>query len=314
MPIHPVIGQMLDGLSSLNTKALSEQTPAEARAQMIQMRTMTPSRPVRQIGKVTDRLFDGEECPIPVRHYRPASGVPVARIVYFHGGGWVVGDIESADGLCRSLAAEAQSDVYSVDYRLAPEHPFPAALYDGWSILNALADEAGPPLVVVGDSAGGNIAAALCHRARDENGPAVAAQVLYYPVTDSDLTRASYAENGDKGWIVSTADMEWFWGHYIASPNRRDDALASVLRAGSHARLPPALIFIPGNDPLRDEGLAYAGALEREGTPVQLIQFDDMVHGFVSFGGVVDRADEALVTTGDWIRAQIAAPAKRGNG
>lgn len=312
MPLDPAIDEMMQAIRGLGLKTFSEQTPPEARDQLARMRAMTPPLPARTTGSIVDVTFRGADGTIKARRYGVAGGSPIGRIVYFHGGGWVIGDLDSADGLCCALSDASGCEVISVDYRLAPEHPFPAGLHDGWVVLQALAAQDNAPLMVAGDSAGGNLAAALCLRARDEHGPALAAQILFYPVIDHDFERTSYVENGSQGWVVSTADMKWFWNHYIADPSARRHPFASPLHASSHAALPPALIIVADLDPLRDEGIAYADSLSRAGTSVSLLRYDAMPHGFVSFAGVTDRAEHAIAQAADWARKHVAAPAEIG--
>jgi acetyl esterase/lipase len=229
---------------------------------------------------------------LPYRLYRPAAphDGPRPLVVYFHGGGWVLGDLDSDDPLCRDLCARSGAVVVSVNYRHAPEVRFPAAADDAyaavrWVDANA-AELGGIPgqLAVAGWSAGGNIAAVACQRARDEGGPQIAGQLLMTPVVDSEMTRPSYTENGD-GYILTSVLMDWFWDHY-ADPADRGDTRAAPLR-GNLDGLPPACIVTADFDPLRDEGIAYARALENAGVPVRHVRARGHTHTSVTMVGVV---------------------------
>jgi acetyl esterase len=227
---------------------------------------------------------------VSVTRYRPAASEPSATVVYLHSGGWVLGSVAAADPLVRRLAQATGCEYVSVEYRLAPEHRFPAALHDAVTVLSWAAG-LGRALIVHGDSAGGNLAAAATLVARDAGGPEIALQMLVYPVCDHDLTRDSYVHRGDAG-LLKGADMRWFWDHY-ADPAQRDDPLASPLRAESLHGLPPAVVIVAEFDPLRDEGLAYARRLTEAGVPVDLRVYDDVCHGFFSLGSEAPRAVEA---------------------
>jgi acetyl esterase len=228
--------------------------------------------------------------PVGGRLYRPDDAEPVATVVYLHGGGWVTGDLEYSDPLCRHLAADAACEVLSVDYRLAPEHPFPAPLEDAFGALSWAARElaSGRPLVIAGDSAGGALAAACALRARDESGPDLAGQLLVYPVLDADLARDSYTTN--QGMVLGPQEMGWFWDHYLPDPNGRTQQSAAPLRAEALSGLPPTVLVVADLDPLRDEGLAYAARLSAAGVPVRLRHVPGLVHGFLRFSARVDAA------------------------
>jgi len=242
-----------------------------------------------------DRTVPGPAGPIPVRVYRPenASG---AALVYFHGGGWVLGSVVSAHGVCATLARGSRCTVVSVDYRLAPEHPFPAAVDDAWAattwVLEHGAELGAPgPVAVGGDSAGGNLAAVVALRARDRQLP-LAFQLLVYPVTDADLDTASYRENAEGYWLTR-AGMEWFWDQYIPEGDRFHPD-ASPLRAEDVSGTAPALVITAEYDPLRDEGEAYARRLEEAGVPVTVSRYDGLIHAFFRTPAVIARARDAL--------------------
>ena len=249
--------------------------------------------------------------PLRLRIYRPdtASGHPLT--LFFHGGGFTICSLDTHDAMCRQICARAQSVLVSVDYRLAPEHPFPAALDDcaaalAWAVDHAAAFGAdGHRLAVCGDSAGGNLAAVLALRARDRGGPAMAAQVLIYPVTDHySSIRASYAERG-AGCGLTGDEMRWFWDNYLPDTGLagRDDV--SPLRAASLAGLPPAYVITAEYDVLRDEGQAYAAALAAAGVPAIARHYDTMNHGFMNWVGVVAPATQAMNDLTAWMRATL---------
>ena len=222
----------------------------------------------------------------------------------------MLGHVDDYDALCSSLAVASQTEVLSVDYRLAPEHRFPTAADDAWAALTwaaeSLAD--GRPLVVLGDSAGGNLAAVCAQRAAAE-GPELALQVLVYPVADHDLDRDSYSRYAT-GYLLGRDEMAWFWDHYVPNPDERSDPRCSPLRAGDLRGVAPALVVLAGNDILRDEGVAYAERLAEAGVPVELRIFEDVIHGFFANAAVLERGAEALAEVADAIRDAVGARAR----
>ncbi|MER5387705.1 alpha/beta hydrolase [Saccharopolyspora sp. NPDC002686] len=246
------------------------------------------------------------------------EGTPKAIIVYFHGGGWVLGDIDlQYDHLGRQLANMTQSTVVLVNYRKAPEHPFPTAIEDGyvgltWTDEHAaeLAPE-GAPLIVAGDSAGGNISAVMTLWARDKQGPKIDYQVLVYPVTDCDLNTASYLAPENQ-LLLSRDTMVWFWDHYIPDEQARENPDASPLRAASHAGLPPALVYVAECDPLHDEGVAYAKALEAAGVPVALEEAKGQMHAYFQMAKILPGYDEGVQLVAEHINEFIASFGEEG--
>jgi acetyl esterase len=282
MPLAPEYEAMFTALAAEPGPKISELSPAEGREMY---RMMRPVNPELAIGAVEDRTVETDSGAIPVRIYRPSAKGLLPILMNFHGGGWVIGDLDTADAVSRGLAEAAGCIVISVDYRLAPEHVYPAAVDDAyaatcWAAANAAELGGSGRLAVTGESAGGNLAAVVCQKARDEGGPAIDFQLLAYPVVDHDLSRASYDENGE-GYLLEKDTMVWFWDHYCA-PERRSEPAASPLLAESLANLPPAVVLTAEFDPLRDEGAAYAEALAAAGVPAKHICFEGLVHDFLA--------------------------------
>jgi acetyl esterase len=301
MALDPQARAVIDLVIKSGRPAYNTLSPKDARQLFRETRpASTPTPP--EIGAVNDLLADGPAGPVPVRVYRPvgaAPGAPLPALVYFHGGGWVIGDLETHDVLCRQITAEAGLEVVAVDYRLAPEHKFPAAVDDAWAATRWVAANAGrlgvdPRRIAVGgDSAGGNLAAVVALLARDAGAPAIAYQVLLYPVTDGRTDTASYRDCAD-GYLLTRDGMRWFFDHYLKSPADAADWRVSPLRAGSLAGLPPALVVTAGFDPLRDEGDAYAARLREAGVRVDHVCYGGMIHGFAPMGRLIDSGNRAV--------------------
>jgi acetyl esterase len=232
-----------------------------------------------------------------LRAYRPAETGRVPALVYFHGGGWTIGDLDTHDALCRQLAVGAHCAVFSVDYRLAPEQPFPAAVEDCIAATKYVAQNADAlnvgAIAVGGDSAGGNLAAVVALQARDAGGPALAFQLLVYPATDQRLGTASHERNAH-GYLLERESIEFFRRCYLPDAKAHGDWRASPLLAQDHRGLPPALVITAGYDPLVDEGKSYAERLRKAGVEVAYREYPDMVHGFLLLGGVLDTANAAV--------------------
>ncbi|MGA7265913.1 MAG: alpha/beta hydrolase [Stellaceae bacterium] len=248
---------------------------------------------------------------IPLRLYRGAAtacGEILPALVYFHGGGWVIGDLDTHDSLCRHLANAAQCIVVAVDYRLAPEHKFPAAVEDCFTATSWVAQEGAAlgadreRLAVGGDSAGGNLAAVVSLIARDRSAPKLRCQVLLYPAVDCAMTHVSH-ERFAEGYLLTRPTMKWFYGHYLREPADVDDWRASPLRAADLSGVAPALVLTAGNDVLCDEGEAYARRLQQASVPVQLRHFPDQIHGFLTMGKIVQAARPALDDVAAALRA-----------
>ena len=296
--------QILDGKAAAGGPPLWEQTPEEGRAVVAANAAVIGAGPF--VASVRDVVIPGQAGGIPARVYSPAAGAP-GVVVYYHGGGWVVGSAEDWDASVRALAAASGCDVVSVDYRLAPEHVFPAAVDDAYDALlwaaGTLAD--GRPLVVAGDSAGGNLAAVCALRARDTGGPSLALQLLVYPVTDHDLDRKSYHQYDGTEFIVNRRDMAWYWNHYAPDPATRANPYASPLRASDLSGLPAAYMVTAEHDPLREEGFAYADRLRAARVPVEHRHYASQIHGFFTFVNLIDDADKAVSEAGEAIRAAV---------
>ena len=297
MPIDPQAQAFLDQIAALGGQPLSAMGVDGARQAMELLSAMRPEPPA--VAAAVDRRIPGPGGDIPVRIYTPNGTAPFPLLVYFHGGGWVLGGLDTHDGVCRALANGAGCVVVSVDYRLAPEHRYPAAAEDchaatKWAAANAA--ELGADarrLAVGGDSAGGNLAAVVPQMARDRGGPAIVFQLLIYPATDAASDAPSQRENAD-GYLLTHGDMLWFWGHYLGDAARGAEPYASPLRADRLAGLPPALVITAEFDPLRDEGETYAKRLEEAGVPARLTRYDGMIHGFFGMGHLMDQANAAV--------------------
>ena len=246
-----------------------------------------------EVHQVEDTTIPGPNGEIPVRIYRPAGDAAKPAIVFYHGGGWVIGSLDTHDGGCRAFANAADAVVVSVDYRLAPEHPFPAPVDDAFAALewvHAHAEDVGidaARIAVAGDSAGGNLAAVVAQIARDAGGPPVCFQLLIYPVTDHEFDSVSMNDNAE-GYFLSRDAMRWFYSHYLRDPAEGANPLVSPIRASDLSGLPPALVITAEFDPLRDQGIAYAVAMSAAGTVVSSTTYDGVFHGFLSMMDWID--------------------------
>ena len=293
MPLHPEYQAMLRELAEQAGPALVDLPLAAARDLY---RAMQPAAPDLPVGAVEDVDAAGTA----VRIYRPFGAGPFPMAMMFHGGGWVIGDLATADRQSREVCRSAGALVISVDYRLAPEHRFPAAAEDCYAATAWAAENAGrhggdgKRLAVVGDSAGGNLAAVVAHMARDRQGPDIAFQLLVYPVTDGvHFDNASYRDNAD-GYLLTAEAMHWFWNHYAPDLEDRRGPYASPLLAEHWQGLPPALVMTAEFDPLRDEGEAYARKLAAAGVSARLARYDGFIHGFFGHTRTIATARAAM--------------------
>jgi acetyl esterase len=252
-----------------------------------------------EVGKVENRNIPGPGGEIPVRIYTPKGEGPFPALVYYHGGGWVIGNLETVDVPCRLLANRANCVVVSVDYRLAPEHKFPAAADDSyaaakWVVENAASIQVDVERVAIGgDSAGGNLAAVVALMARDKSEISLAYQMLVYPVTNHSYATESYTENAD-GYLLTKDSMVWFWNHYLRNEEDGKNPYASPLQAEDLSGLPPALVLTGEFDPLRDEGEAYAERLREAGVQVEAKRYDGMIHGYFWMPGVLEQGRQSI--------------------
>jgi len=303
MSLDPEVRAILDRRKTLNLPGFSAGTPDDARRSFAESQAaLPPGRGARSV-TATDETIAGPNGDVPIRRYRPERETH-GRILYLHGGGWVFGTLDGFDPVCRQLVQDSGAEVVSVDYRLAPEHPFPQPLDDCWAALVALADDA--PLAVMGDSAGGNLAAALALRARDRGGPRIALQVLLYPVLSPDFERESYRQRGQGDYLISADDMRWFWDHHTTDADRAKPE-AAPLAATDFSNLPDTIIVVGGYDPLHDEGVAYAEALWAAGGSVVLRDHPGMVHGFFTLVDLLDAANAEVAAVGSLIAGRLGA-------
>ena len=314
MALDQATTALLEEMKASGLKPLQELTPAEARGRMAALRGDAPPGPdMRTVRHTRVRASGGF---VPVRILIPADQ-PRGVIVYYHGGGWVIGGLADFDKLGRLLAKQTGCTVILVDYRLAPEYRFPTAVDDSWAALRwvdehrtelANAGLADPlvPLIVVGDSAGGNLAAVMTHRARAAGGPPITLQVLIYPVTDCDLESTSYRDPANQ-LMVSRDSMKWFWDHYAPDPEARQHPEASPLRSTNLSGLPPAVILTAEYDVLRDEGELYATRLLKAGVPVRHRRFAGQMHGFFTLVDKLPGAAEGLDYVTTAINEQLAS-------
>ncbi|HUY27918.1 MAG TPA: alpha/beta hydrolase [Candidatus Binataceae bacterium] len=310
--LDPQMKLFLDAANADGPMFLRAETPEQARAKMMALVAARPSDPP-EIYSVEDRAVAGPHGAIPIRIYTPAeASAPMGILVFFHGGGWVLGNLETHDVVCRNLSVGAGCIVIAVDYRLAPEHKFPAAPEDcyvaaKWGAANAAALGGDESIIAVGgDSAGGNLATAVALMARERGGPRLCFQLLLYPAISAANDTPSQREFAADGFVLSRADMKWFWNHYLDSPADAKNPLACPIFAQSLANLPPALVLTASHDPLRDEGEAYAAAMRKAGVSVTLKRYDGVTHGFVSFADLLDKGRQGLNQACAVLRAAFA--------
>ena len=301
MSLHPQVAALLERAAKSGLPPYWQVPPAVARRLYRDTRgPLTPEPPAVEASYLL--LVPGKAGVVPVRAYRPKGAAKdeiLPALVYCHGGGWVIGDLDTHDVVCRTLANGARCAVFSVEYRKAPESPFPAAVDDCFSAFefvhkNSNSLKVNPNQIATGgDSAGGNLATVIALMARDARGPQVAFQVLIYPGTDQRMNHPSIDRNGD-GYLLTKKTMEYFRGHYLPNKADYEDWRASPFLARSLAGLPPAYVMTCGYDPLVDEGRAYAERMKKEGVTVEYREYTDMVHGFITMGRVLDTANSAL--------------------
>ena len=314
--LHPQARVLLDLIEQRQIPPTHTLSVADARAYYRDRRAVTQPAPP-EVAQVRELQASGPHGAIPLRSYRPLGSAPDAvlpALVYYHGGGWVIGDLDTHDTLCRELANGAGCAVIAVDYRLGPEHRFPAAVDDciaatRW--VRAHATELhvdASRLAVGGDSAGGNLAAVVALAARDSGDLPIAFQLLIYPATDAHRSHPSHTENGE-GYLLTRDTMTYFSDHYLPDRRDYDDWRASPLLREDLAKLPPALVLTAGFDPLRDEGKAYAERLTAAGNRASCVCFERQIHGFILMGKVLDEANTAVALCAAELRRALVAAA-----
>jgi acetyl esterase len=293
VPLHPQAQAICDAVNALEHPAYDDAILAQLREQFGAL-LLLAGEP-EAVFAVEDRDAEG----VPVRIFRPSPDPGLPVVVYFHGGGWTIGSVAQFDPILRQIANATDAIVVAPDYRLAPEHPFPAALEDSWHALTWTAKNAasfgGDPsrLAVMGDSAGGNLAAVCALQARDAGAPELALQVLVYPVTDCNFATMSYRDNGE-GFLLTEEEMRWFFANYTRGDVDPTDWRICPLRARDLAGVAPALVFTAEYDPLRDEGEAYARRLQDAHVPVHKHRYDGMIHAFFGLSAAFDDSRDAI--------------------
>lgn len=300
--LTPEMRKLLEGLAALGLPPLHTLTPSEARFMRSEVAQLAGSATPEPVAGVSERVIEGAGGSLAVRLYEP-KGWTEGRgsIVYYHGGGWVLGDLDTHDALCRALANASGLRVMATEYRLAPEHPHPAALDDAWTAASWLAECEAGPLVVGGDSAGGHMATTVAARARRGH-LEIAAQLLIYPVTDLRcFDTHSYGEFAEGYWLTK-ASMEWFRRHYLPEDVDRSSPDASPLHREDLGGMPPAVVLAAACDVLLDEGRAYADRLLEAGCDVQYRLYDRVIHGFAAMPGLIPEGREGIVWVGEALR------------
>jgi acetyl esterase len=309
--LHPEARALLEMMEAQGGPPLETQDPIEARGARLEPMKLLGGQP-EQLARVENLSAPGPGGDIPLRLYASERGGLHPALVYFHGGGFVFGNLDTHDAVCRALAKESGAVVVSVDYRLSPEHKFPAAVDDSYAAtlwVAANAEKLGIDarrIAVGGDSAGGNLATVVAMRCRDAGGPKLAAQVLLYPVTDSSSYETDSHRDFAEGYFLTSAGMAWFTSHYLASADQKTHPEVSPLLAPNLSGLPPALVITAEFDPLRDEGEAYAKRLQQAGVAVTVSRYPGMIHGFVSMRGVLEGGRQAIQEAARFTQAMRA--------
>lgn len=309
MTLDPQAKKMLIGMKEAGAKAFADMTVAQAR--LACWNFVGPQGAPEPVAAVDYRFIPGPTADLPIRIYYPDGDGPFPALVYFHGGGWVVFNIGILDATSRSLANRTGCAIIAVNYQKAPEHRFPVPVDDAVAATSWVAENAddlhldGTRLGVMGDSAGGNLAAVVAISLRDNGGPTLACQVLLYPPTDADTDKASYLKNAE-GYALERRDMQWFYEQYVGNPDDMGDPRVSPLRTESLAGLPPTLITTNEYDPLRDDGRLYAERLKVDGTPTTYRDYLGLIHGILNMQGVVDASAAMHDDIGTWVRTTLS--------
>ena len=310
MPLHPEVSAFLAKVAAAGGKSFHQLPHTDCRRGYAMLQaSLPPSR--EQVARIEDRRIEGPGGPMPLRIYTPEGGGPFPVLVYFHGGGWVIGSPETHDKICRELCGRVGAVTVSVDYRLAPEHKFPAAVEDCVAATRWVFENIGvlqgdvARVAVGGDSAGGNLAAVISRHLRDTTDWRIAAQLLAYPSTRLDGTTTQSMIDNATGYRLERADMDWFRNHYLASDADGQHPDASPLLARNLAGLPPALVFTCEFDPLRDEGEDYGRALQAAGVPVVISRYDGAIHGTLALFTVMELGRQMMDESVRWLRETL---------
>jgi acetyl esterase len=310
MALHPQAKAFLDMLAASGAPPVEQLPLAQARAVRSEM--IEAGGPEQPVVEVQNRSVPGPAGPIAVRVYRPAKSQTLPALVFFHGGGFVICNLDTHDRLCRSLANASGCAVVSVDYRLAPENKYPAAVDDAYAATKYVAEHAAEfgvdpnRIAVGGDSAGGNLAAVVTLLARDRRGPKLKFQLLIYPLVDFEDQSPSMRQFGQGDYFLTVAGMDWFKNSYLASADAAREPSASPINATDFRGLPPAMVITAGYDPLRDQGEAYARKLEAAGVQVELKCYEGMIHIFLTLAGVIDGGKTAIADAAAAIRGALS--------
>jgi acetyl esterase len=320
MPLDPQVQAVLDTVKEANLPELWELTPDQARAEY--RKRANRLKIDVDIHHSEDRRIKGPGSDIPIRIYTPRElkpGEKLPVLVWYHGGGYVIGDLDTHDSVCRALANETDCIVVAVDYRLAPESKFPAAVDDCKAALKWVAAHASEfnadakRIAVGGDSAGANLAAVVSILARDAGAPKISFQLLLYPATAPEPETKSHHAFAE-GYLLTRKTITWFFSHYVRTPKDMKDFRYAPLETDDLSSLPPALIVVAGYDPLRDEGIKYAEALIHAGNSVRLSNYEGMVHGFFLMGGAIDAARRAISESASMMRDAFSFAAEGSGG
>jgi len=309
MALDPQAKAFLDLGAAAGEPPMSTLTPEQNRERTAGLNALSGA--AKPVAKAESRMIPVEGGEIELRIYTPAGDGPFPLFVYIHGGGWVIGDVDTVDSLCRNMAHESESVVASVNYRLAPEHKFPVPVEDCYTAVQWVSGHArqlngdASRLAVGGDSAGGNLAAVVSQLAKERGGPAISYQVLVYPVTQAGLETTSYRENGE-GYFLTVDSMDWFFRQYLNADEEKADVRVSPLLAKDLSGLPPALVITAEYDPLRDEGEMYAERLRQAGVAVELTRYEGMIHGFFWMAGIMEQGAKAISQVSGRLRSVFA--------
>lgn len=309
MPLDPAVKAMLENMKAAGFPELDSLPPVQLRKVTAEMFAAQRLKP-EAIARVEDRKIPGPAGSIPVRVYTPSGNGPFPVLVFYHGGGFVIGDLDSHDGVCRALANQAGCVVVAIDYRLAPEHKYPAAVEDCFAATRYVSEHPTEfnidpkRLAVGGDSAGGNLSAVVSILARDRKAPAIAFQLLVYPATD--MACDTYSHKTFTDYFLTDRSIRYFLGHYLRDAADKKDPQASPALAANHQGLPPALVITAEFDPLRDEGEAYCAKLKAAGVPAKFTRYDGMIHGFFTMGEMLPQGKKAVAEASAALRAAFA--------